>query len=74
MQTLTREWHRAVKRVVDAHMKLAQSVKATDRKFAQKECDSALAEYRIAYGKMLDRADPSRANRQLNYLSQSVSS
>jgi hypothetical protein len=52
---LDREWYRAVKRVVLAHMKLAQSVKPAERKLAQKECASALAEYRIADGKRLDR-------------------
>jgi hypothetical protein len=56
MQSLDRDWHRAVKRVVVAHMKLARSVTPADRKLAQKECASALAEYRIAYGKKLDRA------------------
>jgi hypothetical protein len=56
MQSSDREWHRAVKRVAVAHMNLARSVKPADRKLAQKECASALAEYRIAYGKKLDRA------------------
>jgi hypothetical protein len=48
MQSSDREWHRALKRVVVAHMNLARSVKPADRKSAQKECDSELAEYRIA--------------------------
>jgi hypothetical protein len=52
---LDRGWHRAVKRVVVAHMKLAKSVKPSERKSAQKECDAALAEYRVADGKVLDR-------------------
>jgi hypothetical protein len=53
----SREWHRAVKRVVVAHMKLAKSVKPSERKLAQKECDTALAEFRIADGKRLDRVN-----------------
>jgi hypothetical protein len=55
MQTFDREWHQAVKRVVIAHMALAQSVKSADRKSAQKQCEMALAEYRIICGKRLDR-------------------
>jgi hypothetical protein len=50
-----RGWHKAVKRVVVAHMKLAKSVKPSERKLAQRECDAALAEYRVADGKVLDR-------------------
>jgi hypothetical protein len=53
---LDRAWHKSVKRVVVAHMKLAKSVKPSERKLAQKECDTALAEYRVADGKVLDRA------------------
>jgi hypothetical protein len=53
---LDRAWHKAVKRVVVAHMKLAKSVKPADRKLAQEKCDLALAEYRIAEGEVLDRA------------------
>jgi hypothetical protein len=56
MQTLNRQWHKAVQRVVFAHMNLAKSIKPADRKSAQKECDAALAEYRIAHGKLVDRA------------------
>jgi hypothetical protein len=56
MQTLDREWHRAVKRGVLAHVNLAKSMKPADRKLAQAECDAALAEYQIAHGKLVDRA------------------
>jgi hypothetical protein len=55
MQTLNRDWHRAVKRVVVAHIALAKTVKPSDRKLAQQKCDLALAVYRITTGKKLDR-------------------
>ena len=55
MPTLNREWHRALKRVVVAHIALAKSVKRRDRKMAQKKCSAALAKYRIASGKLADQ-------------------
>jgi|HubBroStandDraft_4_1064222.scaffolds.fasta_scaffold961849_1 hypothetical protein len=55
MQTFDREWHRAVRCVVLAHMALAKSVESADRKSAQKQRETALAEYRIICGKRLDR-------------------
>lgn len=55
MQTLDRDWQRAMKRVVVAHMALARSVRPSDRKAAQRKCDIALADYRIATGKKRDR-------------------